>query len=121
MDVEQHGAAYMEFKNGVTYYYERGSGVHREYPNESVLYGTKGSLRFNMCSWDENQVEINWTNSKGKMKTKIKHINMSKHKGDNEVFASHYIDCILGKSKPELPLNTAIKNMELLFKILKTN
>ena len=41
-DIEQHGAAWMEFDTGLTYYYESGSGVHNETPNETRLYGTKG-------------------------------------------------------------------------------
>jgi predicted dehydrogenase len=45
-DVEQHGAAWLEFDTGLTYYYERGAGVHAETPNETRLYGTKGGLRF---------------------------------------------------------------------------
>ncbi|MBI9070179.1 MAG: Gfo/Idh/MocA family oxidoreductase [Melioribacteraceae bacterium] len=117
-DVEQHGAAYLEFSNGLTYYYERGSGVHRETANESVIYGTNGSLRFNLCSWDSNEVEVNIEDKKGKINKKIRKVNMSRHKGDNEVFASHFIDCLLGKTTPLLPIETAIKNMKILFGIL---
>ncbi len=43
---------------------------------------------------------------------------MSKHKGDNEVFASHVINCLLGKVKPELPFEVAAKNLKILYKIL---
>ena len=43
---------------------------------------------------------------------------MAKHKGDNEVFASHVIDCLLGKAKPELPLDIAAKNLKILYKIM---
>lgn len=118
-DVEQHGAAFMEFSTGLTYYYERGSGVHRETPNQTIIYGTKGSIKFNFCSWDSNVLEINREDKNGKLKTKLKKINMSKHKGDSEVFASHVIDCLLGKSKPEIPLNIAAENLKILFKILK--
>lgn len=34
-DIEQHGAAWLEFSGGLTYYYERGAGVHGETPNET--------------------------------------------------------------------------------------
>lgn len=118
-DIEQHGAALMEFDNGLTYYYERGSGVHRESPNQTIIYGTKGSLKFNLCSWDPNIVEVSFEDKRGKLKTRTKSINMSKHKDDNEVFTTHFIDCLLGKAKPELPLETAAKNLQILFKILK--
>ena len=40
-DVEQHGAAWLEFSDGLTYYYERGAGVHGETANETRIYGTK--------------------------------------------------------------------------------
>lgn len=56
-DVEQHGAAWMEFDTGLTYYYENGAGVHNETPNVTRLYGTKGGLRFQHFSWDSNEIE----------------------------------------------------------------
>lgn len=117
-DVEQHGAALMEFSNGMTYYYERGGGVHRETPNQTIIYGEKGSIKFNLCSWDPSKIEINIEDQNKKLKTKTKQISMSKHKGDNEVFATHIIDCLLGKTKPELPLEVAAKNLRILYKIL---
>lgn len=117
-NIEQHGTALMEFTNGLTYQYERGGGVHLETPNQSIIYGTKGSIKFNLCSWDPNLVEINIENQNKKLKTQIKRINMSKHRGDNEVFASHVIDCLLGKAKPAVPLDTAAKNLRILYKIL---
>jgi predicted dehydrogenase len=60
-DVEQHGAAWLEFDTGLIYYYERGAGVHAETPNETRLYGTKGGLRFQFPSWDSNEVEFFYT------------------------------------------------------------
>jgi hypothetical protein len=62
-DVEQHGAAWMEFEPGLTYYYERGAGVHGETPNETRLYGMNGGLRFQFPSWDSNDVEFFYTES----------------------------------------------------------
>jgi predicted dehydrogenase len=50
-DVEEFGAALMEFDTGLTYYYERGSGVNCEIPNETRILGTRGSLRFYYCTW----------------------------------------------------------------------
>jgi len=118
-NVEQHGAALMEFNNGVTYYYERGSGVINEHPNQSRIYGNKGSVKFSLCSWDTNEIELTLLKGNGKLKTIKRKIKMTNHKGDNEVFAGHVIDCLLGKTKPELPLKTAINNLRILFEILK--
>jgi predicted dehydrogenase len=112
-DIEQHGAALMEFSNGVTYYYERGSGVAAEYPNETVIYGTNGSVKFGFCSWDSNVVELTLKGRNGKLRTMIRKVNMSNHRGDNEVFASHVIDCLMGTAKPELPVSTAL-NLSLI-------
>ncbi|MEJ2629319.1 MAG: Gfo/Idh/MocA family oxidoreductase, partial [bacterium] len=50
-DIEEHGAAYMEFDAGLTYYYERGAGVHCDVNNETRICGTKGGLRFGFNSW----------------------------------------------------------------------
>ncbi|MDZ7723618.1 MAG: Gfo/Idh/MocA family oxidoreductase [candidate division KSB1 bacterium] len=45
-DIEEHGASFLEFDTGLTYYYERGSGVHFEVPNQTRIYGTRGGLQF---------------------------------------------------------------------------
>ncbi len=73
-DIEQHGGVLMEFSNNLTYYYERGSGVHRETPNQTIIYGTKGSIKFNLCSWDSNTIEINIEDKSRKLKTESKQI-----------------------------------------------
>ena len=40
-DIEQHGAAWMEFDTGLTYYYENGGGVHNEAPTRRGSTGPK--------------------------------------------------------------------------------
>lgn len=117
--IEEHGAAYMEFDTGLTYYYERGSGVHCEIANESRILGTKGGLKFSMCTWDSPEVEIFYLDKSGREKTRTKKVSMRKHHNDNYQLAVHFVDCLQGKVQPEMTLSLAAKHLKILFQIMK--
>ncbi len=97
-DVEQHGAAWMEFDTGLTYYYENGGGVHAETPNETRLYGTKGGLRFHHYSWDSNEVEF-FTTENGEPRKEIFTIEMSDAPDDSLAITTHFLDCLDGTAQ----------------------
>ncbi|HLO32859.1 MAG TPA: Gfo/Idh/MocA family oxidoreductase [Anaerolineales bacterium] len=116
-DIEQHGAAWLEFDTGLTYYYERGAGVHAETPNETRLYGTKGGLRFQFPSWDSNEVEFFYTEN-GETRKEILTVDTAGAPDDSLALTSHFLDCLDGKAEPLMPIQRAAKHMEILFKIL---
>ncbi len=116
-NVEQHGAAWLEFDTGLTYYYERGAGVHGETPNETRLYGTKGGLRFQFPSWDSNEVEFFYTED-GEPRKEVLTIDMSEAPEDSLALTTHFLDCLDGKTEPLMPVQRAAKHMEILFRIL---
>mgnify|MGYP003417545920 CR=1 FL=1 len=115
-DVEQHGAAWLEFDTGLTYYYERGAGVHSETPNETRLYGTKGGLRFQFPSWDSNEVEFFYLENEQPRKETFT-IDMRDAPDDSLALTTHFLDCLDG-AQPLMPVQRAAKHMEILFKIL---
>jgi predicted dehydrogenase len=117
-DVEQHGAAWLEFDTGLTYYYERGAGVHAEAPNETRLYGTKGGLRFQFPTWDSNEVEFFYT-EKGEPRREVLTVDTAGAPDDSLALATHFLDCLDG-AEPLMPVQRAAKHMEILFKILGT-
>jgi predicted dehydrogenase len=117
-DVEQHGAAWLEFDSGLTYYYERGAGVHAETPNETRLYGTKGGLRFQFPTWDSNEVEFFYTEN-GEPRKEILAINMNDAPDDSLALTNHFLDCLDGKAEPLMTVQRAAKHMEILFRILE--
>jgi predicted dehydrogenase len=115
-DVEQHGAAWMEFDTGLTYYYERGGGVHAESPNETRIYGTKGGLRFAFPSWDSNDIEyFHIENNEPVVETLT--VDMSDAPEDSMVLATHFLDCLDG-APPMMTVQLAAKHMDILFRIL---
>ncbi len=116
-DVEQHGAAWLEFDTGLTYYYERGAGVHAETPNETRLYGTKGGVRFQFPSWDSNEVEF-FHNEDGEPRRETLTVDMSNAPDDSLALTTHFLDCLDGSAKPLMPVRRAAKHMEILFGIL---
>ena len=118
-DVEQHGAAWMEFDNGLTYYYERGAGVHAETANETRLYGTKGGLRFHWPTWESDDVEYFYLEDDEPRKEAFT-IDMSDAPDDGLALARHFLDCLDGTAKPLMTVQRAAKHMEILFKILES-
>lgn len=116
-DIEQHGAAWLTFSGGLTYYYERGSGVHGETPNETRLYGTKGGLKFNFTSWDINEVHYYFLKDDQPRK-EILTIDTGGMEDDGQAIVNHFLDCLEGKSEPLMTVETSAKHMRILFKIL---
>lgn len=116
-DVEQHGAAWLEFSGGLTYYYERGGGVHAETANETRLYGTKGGLRFYFPSWDSSDVEFFYAENGEPRKETLK-VQETTAEEDNQAIITHFLDCLDGKAQPMMTVETAAKHMRILFQIL---
>ena len=117
-DIEQHGAAWMEFDTGLTYYYENGGGVHNETPNETRLYGTKGGLRFHHYSWDSNEVEF-FTTEDGEPRKETFTVDTTGQPDDTFAIAIHFLDYLDGKVQPMMTAQKAAKHMEILFKIME--
>ncbi|MBN2001655.1 Gfo/Idh/MocA family oxidoreductase [candidate division KSB1 bacterium] len=118
-DIEEHGAAWMEFDTGLTYYYERGAGVHCEVANETRIYGTRGSLRFAFCTWDPPQIEHFYVDGGGMEKRAVIPVDMAGHENDNYQMAVHFIDCLEGKSEPAMTVPLAGKHLEIFFRIVE--
>lgn len=116
-DIEQHGAAWMEFDTGLTYYYESGSGVHSEAPNETRMYGTKGGLRFQHFSWDPNEIDF-FTTENGEPGKETFTVEAASGMDDTLAITTHFLNCLDGKEKPLMTVPLAAKHMEILFRIL---
>jgi predicted dehydrogenase len=117
-DVEQHGAAWLEFDTGLTYYYERGGGVHGETPNETRLYGVRAGLRFQYPTWDSNEIEIFHTEN-DKPRKEIVQVDMTGAPDDSLALTTHFLDCLDGTAAPRMTVQRAAKHMEILFRILE--
>jgi predicted dehydrogenase len=119
VDVEMHGAAYMEFDGDLTYYYERGAGVHGETRNETRLYGTKGGLHFSYTTWESKTITYFHATDKPEKETLT--VDMSRHPAhDNMAFVTHFLDCLEGKAQPMMPVSLAAKHLNIVFDLLKS-
>ncbi len=116
-DIEQHGAAWMEFDTGLTYYYENGGGVHNEASNETRLYGTKGGLRFHHYSWDSNEIEF-FTAENGVPRKETFTVDTTGQPDDSLAITTHFLDYLDGKAEPMMTVQKAAKHMEILFRIM---
>lgn len=119
-DVEEHAAAFMEFSNGLTYSYERSSGTQLDYPNTTTIYGKDGVLQFGYNSWDPAEIIINTIGKKNwRESAAVKPVKMPKNHNDEQELAKHFFDYLQEKAEPSITLETAIKNLEICFKIIK--
>lgn len=116
-DVEQHGAAWLEFSGGLTYYYERGAGVHGETINETRIYGAKGGLRFQFPSWESNEIEFFYDQG-GEPRKETLTVDTTGAEDDNLAIIRHFLDCLDGKALPMMTVETAAKHINILFQIL---
>jgi len=117
-DIEEHGAAWMEFDTGLTYYYERGNGAPCEAPNQTRLHGTKGSLRFSFNSWDPPELDF-FHMEGGKEKQTTLTMPSQGGEEDNVELIQHFLDVILDGVKPLMPVNLAARHLEILFRIIE--
>jgi predicted dehydrogenase len=116
-DIEEHGAAWLEFDTGLTYYYERGSGVQTEVPNETRIFGTRGSLRFSYCSWETPEVEY-YSVQNGKEKHDILRAEIPKDHDDNLELIKHFFDVVIDGAAPCMTVDLAARHLDILLRIL---
>lgn len=118
-DVEEHGAAILEFSGGLKMHWERGSNAHMEVPNETRVYGTRGGLRFGYCSWDSPQVTLFDVDDDGRGKAREKTItvDMSDHEDDQTSLILHFVDVLAGTARPALTLDLARKHLDIILKV----
>lgn len=117
-DVEQHGAALLTFDTGLTFYYERGAGVHNQSPFETRIYGTRGGLHFKYPSWESNAIAHYYADDRPRKKTL--RVDMSAHpQHDHIPVVEHFLDCIRGQAQPIMPVALAGKHLRILFQILE--
>ena len=117
-DIEEHGAAFLEFDTGLTYYYERGSGAHADIANETLIHGTKGSLRFAFCSWDSPEIDFFTFNKAGVEITNKSEFETGEHIDDNFELTKHFLDCLIDDTQPQMTVQLAAKHLQILFRIL---
>ncbi len=118
-DEEEHFAV-VKFTEGLTYYWERSAQVNNEAPNETRIYGTKGGIKLSYCSWEKPEIEFFDVedNGKGKAVKETMVVDMKNHRNDNFELCQHFVNCIIHKKKPMMPLILAKKHLDILFKII---
>ncbi len=114
--VEEHGGAFMTFKDGMRYFWERAANVHTEEPNRTTILGTKGGLRFGYCSWDPASIEFFDVDQGGAGKKRMEtlEVDMSSHKDDMLPLGKGFIDFLQGTSPAPMALETEVKNLGIL-------
>ena len=117
VDVEMHGYALLEYDNGMTYFYERGGGVHNESRNETRIYGTQGGLHFFYTAWEPATVTYFHGDASTEKEEFV--VDMSQHPRHDDIpFIDHFIDCLEHTATPMMPVTLAAKHLRILLQIL---
>lgn len=117
-DIEEHGGAFLKFDTGLTYYYERGAGVHCEQNNETKIFGTKGCLRFGYLTWDKPEIEFFYHDDLKGDQQRVFTVDMSAHTDDHQELIEHFLKCIQGDDLPAMTPPIAAKHLSTIFDIL---
>jgi predicted dehydrogenase len=93
-----------------------GGGAPAETPNETRLYGTRGSLRFRFPSWESGAIELSTIeNGEPRMQTVTV---PAGGEDDSAALARHFLDCLDGTAQPAMSVHLAAKHLDILFKII---
>ena len=115
--VEDHFACFLKFNKGLTYYWERGRNAYADYPNQTIIYGTRGELRFSYTSWEREEIEYYSIKKDRKTQKKVFKLKALKH-DDNLALTRHFINCLLNKETPCMPVSLSSKYLSMIFKIM---
>jgi predicted dehydrogenase len=119
-DVEQHGAAYLEFDLGLTMYLERGAGAIAQVPSQTRIHGTKGTLLLEWPTWTSHEMSYFSLDKDGRVQKETLVVDMAGHPAnDNGTLVSHFLNCLDGTARPEMPIIRAAKHLDILLRILK--
>ena len=77
--------------------------------------------QFEYLTWDSPEIEIFYVDKagRGKAKKKTLKVDMRGHDDDFAALDRHFVDVILGKEKPAMPLKLAAKHLDIIFRIYK--
>ncbi|NRA38142.1 MAG: Gfo/Idh/MocA family oxidoreductase [Planctomycetes bacterium] len=119
--VEEHGGAWMKFKGGLTYYWERGSNAHMENDGFTKIYGSKGGLKFIYTTWAGGEVEFFdiSNNGKGKPRKKVLKTSMKKHDGDMEELGKAWINYLCAAGPRPIDFKTETANIKIMMDMYK--
>jgi hypothetical protein len=102
----------MRFRGGLTYYWERAVAAYSDFPNQTVVYGTRGGLRFGYCTWDAPEIEFFTTDAADKPAVeKIPVPQPADH--DNVVTARTMVDYLLGLAPRPMDPAIEVKNLRI--------
>ena len=114
-DVEEHLIVNMRLSGGITYYWERGIHAHMELNNETRIYGTRGGIKLAYCTFHDPEITFFDLDREGKAREKTMVVERPE-KEDGYYLSSHLINVLDGKEQEAVPLETAAKHMEMIFK-----
>ncbi len=120
--VEEHGAAWMKFTNGMTYYWERANNAHNETDWLTRIYGKKGGLKFNYLSGNKDPViffDVS-NNGKGKARQKaLKVPRLDKHPGDMPALGKAWLNYLCADGPKPISFQTELDNIKIMLEMYK--
>ena len=114
-NVEESFVAMLDFSGGIKYFWERANHANVEVPNESRIYGTRGGIKLNFCTWDPNIIYFYDLDENNRARTTKIEISTGSQ-DDDFALIEHYIDVLDGKTEPVMPLERAGKHLDIIWR-----
>lgn len=116
-DTEEHFAVRMKLTGGIDYYWERASHANVEAPNETRIYGTKGGIKLQFCTWDSPDIHVYTTSDEGRGHAQTETITVDmQHQDDGFELSKHLIAVLDGDVEPLMPLSLSRKHLDIIFR-----
>lgn len=117
--VEEHGAAFLRFENGLTYYWERANNAHNEPHVQTRIYGTRGGVSLAFPTWFSPEVTFCSVDSDGKTRKEVLWADMAGWPGDIEAFDAAFADAVRNGGPAPMDSEIELKNLEIIDTVYK--
>ena len=117
--VEEHGAAFLTFETGLTYYWERAFNMHGEVGDQVRMYGTKGGLIFAYPGWCAPEVKYFYVDKRGKAVQKIIPVPAAKDWSSEPSLMKAFINAVNQKGPVPTRLQDELRNLKILHAVYK--
>jgi len=117
--VEEHGAAFLNFAGGLSYYWERAFNMHGQAGDQVRIYGTKGGVMFAYPGWCDPEIKYFFVDAKGKAAEKCIQVPEAKDWYSEPSLMKRFVAAIVKKAPLPSSFEAEIRNLRILHAVYK--
>jgi len=117
--VEEHGAAFLSFKNNLTYYWERAFNAHSAPVDQTRIYGTKGGVTLGFPTWCGPEVVRYYVDRNNKAQQETLSVDLKGWPGDLAAFDRAFVKALQTRGAPPMSIETELDNLRIIDAVYK--